>query len=98
METQKFVPVVSSTGKRLMPTTNKKANKLIVSGRAVRRFDRGLFYIKLVNRADGYTQPIAVGIDPGSKKEAFTVKAEAHMSANPKCLDMASVPPSRDRI
>lgn len=65
-----------------MPTTNKKANKLIASGRALRRFDRGLFYIKLVDRADGYTQPIAVGIDPGSKKEAFTVKSASHTYLN----------------
>lgn len=79
---QKFVPVVSSTGKPLMPTTNKKADKLIEKGRAVRRFDRGLFYIQLTDREDGYTQPIAVGIDPGSKKEALTVKSEAHTYLN----------------
>ena len=79
---QKYVPVVSSTGKRLMPTTNKRANKLIARGRARRRFDRGLFYIQLVDRADGYTQPIAVGIDPGSKREGFTVKSEAHTYLN----------------
>jgi hypothetical protein len=66
---QVYVPVLSSSGKPLMPTTNRKANKLIAKGRAVRRFDRGLFYIQLLDRADGYTQPISVGIDPGSKKE-----------------------------
>ncbi len=79
---QQFVPVLSSTGQKLMPTTNRKANKLIARGRAVRRFDRGLFYIKLVDRDFGYVQPIAIGIDPGSKKEAFTVKSEAHTYLN----------------
>lgn len=79
---QKFVPVVSSNGKPLMPTTNRKADKLIEKGRAVRRFDRGLFYIKLLDREDGYVQPVAVGIDPGSKKEAFTVKSSAHTYLN----------------
>jgi hypothetical protein len=79
---QKFVPVISKTGKRLMPTSNKKADNLITRGRAVRRFDRGLFYIKLLDREEGYTQPIAVGIDPGSKKEAFTIKSEAHTYLN----------------
>jgi hypothetical protein len=79
---QKFVPVLSKTGKRLMPTSNRKADKLIASGRAVRRFDRGLFYIQLLDRADGYTQPIAVGIDPGSKKEAYSVKSAAHTYLN----------------
>ncbi len=79
---QKFVPVISNTSKPLMPTTNKRANKLIAKGRAVRRFDRGLFYIQLLDREDGYTQPIAVGIDPGSKKEAYTVKSESHTYLN----------------
>lgn len=79
---QQFVPVVSRSGKPLMPTSNRKANKLIAKGRALRRFDRGLFYIQLVDREDGYTQPIAVGIDPGSKKEAYTVKSAAHTYLN----------------
>ncbi|MCQ3929367.1 MAG: hypothetical protein DPW16_02825 [Chloroflexi bacterium] len=79
---QQFVPVVGSSGKRLMPTTHQRANKLIAKGRAVRRFDRGLFYIQLLDREDGYTQPIAVGIDPGSKKEALTVKSAAHTYLN----------------
>lgn len=79
---QQFVPVVSRTGKVLMPTSSRKANRLIEKGRAVRRFDRGLFYIQLTDREDGYTQAIAVGIDPGSKKEAFTVKSAAHTYLN----------------
>ena len=79
---QQFVPVVSKSGKPLMPTTNHKADKLIAKGRAVRRFDRGLFYIQLTDREDGYTQSIAVGIDPGSKKEAFTVKSACHTYLN----------------
>lgn len=32
--------------------------------------------------SDRKTQPIAVGIDPGSKKEGFTVKSEAHTYLN----------------
>jgi hypothetical protein len=79
---QRYVPVVSRAGKRLMPTSNRNANKLIAAGRAVRRFDRGLFYIRLIERENGYTQPLAVGIDPGSKKEALTVKSAAHTYLN----------------
>jgi hypothetical protein len=48
----------------------------------VRRFNRGLFYIKLLDRAEGDTQPVAVGMDPGSKKEGITVKSEAHTFLN----------------
>ena len=77
-----FVPVVSSSGKPLMPCHPARSRELLRSGRAVRRFDRGLFYIRLTDRTDGETQPIAVGIDPGSKKEAFSVKSESHTYLN----------------
>ena len=77
-----MVPVVSATGKPLMPTTHRRANSLIVKGRALRRFDRGLFYIKLLDRPDGYTQPVALGIDPGSKREAFVVQSPQHTLLN----------------
>ncbi len=77
-----FVPVVSSAGITLMPCHPARSRELLASGRAVRRFDRGLFYLRLTGRAGGNTQPIAVGIDPGSKKEAFSVKSEAHTYLN----------------
>jgi hypothetical protein len=51
---QKYVPVVGKTGKPLMPTDNKNANKLLARGKAIRRFDRGLFYIQLTEREGGY--------------------------------------------
>jgi hypothetical protein len=41
-----------------------------------------LFFIRLVDRADGDVQPVAAGIDPGSKKEGFTVKSESHTYLN----------------
>ncbi len=45
-------------------------------------FNRGLFYIQLLDRVEGKTQPIAVGIDPGSKKEAITIKSASHTYLN----------------
>lgn len=65
-----------------MPCHAVRARQLVKAGRAVRRFDRGLFYIKLLDREDGETQPVAVGIDPGSKKEALTVKSGNHTYLN----------------
>src|SRR5258708_13082271 len=65
-----------------MPCHPARARELIRKGRAVRGFDRGIVYIWLLDREDGGTQPIAVGIDPGSKKEAVTVKSEAHTYLN----------------
>ena len=82
---QKYVPVVSKTGKPLMPTTNGRANELIAKGKALRRFSKGIFYIKLIEREDGDVQDIVVGIDPGSKKEAYTIKSESHTFLNIEC-------------
>jgi hypothetical protein len=73
-----FVPVVSSTGKPLMPCHPARARQLVRKGKALRRFSKGLFYIRLTERADGTTQPIGLGIDPGSKWEGFMVGSEAH--------------------
>jgi len=78
----RFVPVLSRTGQRLMPCHAARARELLRTGRAVRRFDRGLFYLQLLDRAAGDTQSVAVGIDPGSKKEAFTLKSAAHTYLN----------------
>ena len=78
----KYVPVLSSTGQRLMPCHAARARELVRQGRAVRRFDRGLFYIKLLDRETGDTQPIVVGIDPGAKKEGYSIKSKAHTFLN----------------
>ena len=71
------VPVVSSTKQPLMPCSYWRAQELISNKRALRRFKAGIFYIQLVDRADGKVQDVAVGIDPGSKREGFTVKSES---------------------
>jgi hypothetical protein len=70
----KYVPVISSTGKPLMPCHAARARELVRKGRAVRRFMKGFFYIQLLDRADGNVQPVACGQDPGSKWEGITVK------------------------
>ncbi|MBA3533595.1 MAG: RRXRR domain-containing protein [Ardenticatenales bacterium] len=77
-----YVPVVSSTGKPLMPCHAARARQLVRQGRAVRRFNKGIFYIELLDRAEGDVQPLAVGVDPGSKREGFTIKSEAHTYLN----------------
>ena len=48
----------------------------------MRRFSKGLFYIQLLERKDGAVQPVACGIDPGSKKEGLTVKSAAKTFLN----------------
>lgn len=68
-----YVPVLSADGKPLMPCHPARARELVRKGRAVRRFRKGFFYIRLLNRTDGEVQPVACGIDPGSKWEAFSI-------------------------
>lgn len=76
------VPVVSSTGQPLMPCHPARARALVREGRAVRRFNRGIFFIRMLDRAEGKTQPAIVGIDPGSKREGFSVVSEKHTFLN----------------
>ena len=77
-----FVPVISKTGKPLMPTNPVRARKLIKAGKAVGKFKKGLFYIQLTEREDGEVQEIVVGVDPGSKKEGFSIKSQHHTYLN----------------
>jgi hypothetical protein len=78
-----FVPVVDQNHKPLMPTTPARARRWIERGEATPFWDRGLFCVRLNREPSGQeTQPIAVGIDPGSKKEGLTVKSRAHTYLN----------------
>jgi len=70
---ERWIPVVSSTGKALMPCHPSRARKLVAKGKAVKKWLKGFFYIQLLDREDGDTQEICVGVDPGSKREGFTV-------------------------
>ena len=74
-----FVPVVDVQQNPLMPTTPTRARRWVRSGKATPFWKRGVFCVRLnVEPSDRSTQFIAVGIDPGSKREGFTVKSAAH--------------------
>ena len=78
-----YVPVVDEHQNPLMPTKPSRAKKWIKSGKATPFWKKGIFCVRLnVDPSDRYFQEIAVGIDPGSKKEGFTVKSEAHTYLN----------------
>ena len=78
-----FVPVVDYNQKPLMPTKPSRARKWIKSGKATGFFKKGVFCVRLNQEpSDRKTQEIAVGIDPGSKREAYTVKSQAHTYLN----------------
>jgi len=77
-----WVPVISSTGTPLMPCRPAYARALIKSGRAVKRWFRGVFCVKMLDRAEGIVQQVVVGVDPGSKREAMTVQSKQHTYLN----------------
>ena len=77
-----FVPVTSKSGKKLMPTNPNKAGVLIKKGLATPYWSNGIFCIRLNYDTKEHTQDICVGVDPGSKKEGFTVKSESHTYLN----------------
>lgn len=71
-----YVPVVSKTGKPLMPCHPQRARELMEKGKAQPRWILGsIFYIQLIEREDGEVDPVAIGIDPGSKFEGYSVRS-----------------------
>ena len=78
-----LVPVVDKNQNPLMPTKPSRAKRWIRSGKATPFWKNGIFCVRLnADPSDTEFQEIAVGIDPGSKKEGFTVKSEAHTYLN----------------
>lgn len=78
-----FVPVVDKNQNPLMPTKPSRARKWIRDKKATPFWRNGIFCVRLnVESTDRYFQNIAVGVDPGSKKEGFTIKSEAHTYLN----------------
>ena len=78
-----FVPVVDCNQRPLMPTTPSRARRWIKAGKATPFFRKGVFCIRLnVEPSNRKYQQIAVGIDPGSKREGFTVKSQSHTYLN----------------
>ncbi len=77
------VPVVDSNQHPLMPTTPARARRWIRSGKATAFWKGSIFCIRLNVQPRGrQTQPVIVGIDPGSKKEGYSVVSAAHTYLN----------------
>ncbi len=78
-----FVPVVDKNQRPLMPTKPSRARKWIRDKKATPFWKNGVFCVRLnIDPSDRYFQEVVVGVDPGSKKEGFTVKSEAHTYLN----------------
>jgi RRXRR protein len=78
-----FVPVIDQHQQPLMPTTPARARRWIKSGKATAFWKGGLFCIRLnAEPSAREIQPLAVGIDPGSKREGYSVLSAAHTYLN----------------
>src|SRR5215472_16599185 len=78
-----FVPVVDQDQHPLMPTTPARARRWIKNGTATAFWKGGLFCVRLnVEPSARKTQTLAVGIDPGSKREGYSVLSAAHTYLN----------------
>ena len=78
-----FIPVKAKDGEVLMPLHASRARKLVKRGEATPYWSNGIYSIRLNKEpSDRETQEIAVGVDPGSKKEGFTVKSKTHTYLN----------------
>ena len=72
------VAVLSSTGKKLMPTSNYHARRLLKKGRAVIVKYKPIFTIRMTDREDGETQPIEYTSDTGYVYVGISVKSQRH--------------------
>lgn len=78
-----LVPVLTKDQRPLMPTTKHRAMKLVAKKEATPFWKRGIWCIRLNKESSGYTtQTVCVGVDPGSKKEGFSIVSEANTIAN----------------
>ena len=71
----KSVPVFNMKNEPLMPSYIWKVKKWIVKGLATPFWKKGVFCVRMNVKVGEEKQEIALGIDPGSKKEGFTVKS-----------------------
>lgn len=59
-----------------MPTNSRRARRWVKSGKATPFWKKGIWCVRLnIEPSARNIQPVAVGIDPGSKREGYTAKS-----------------------
>ena len=77
------VPVLAQDGEPSMPTCASRARRWIEQKKATPFWLNGVWCVRLKFEPSGRKkQEVVVGIDPGSKREAFTVASAAHTYLN----------------
>ena len=78
-----YTPVFDTDNRQLMPTKTQRAIRWVNTGKATPFYKKGVWCVRLnVEPSARNYQPIAVGVDPGSKREGITVKSKAHTYLN----------------
>ena len=78
-----MVPVLDQERKPLMPCSEKRARLLMDRKQAKPFWYKGLFCIILIKEpSDRKYQEVALGIDPGSKREGYTVATNKSVVLN----------------
>lgn len=78
-----LVPVLSIDQKPLMPTSKHRAMRMVAKKEATPFWKRGIWCIRLNKKPSGTTtQTVCIGVDPGSKKEGYSIVSEANTIAN----------------
>jgi hypothetical protein len=78
-----MVPVLDKDNIPLMPCTEKRARLLLDRRQAFALWKRGVFCIKLLREPSARNyQDVVVGVDPGSKREAYTVATAKRLVLN----------------
>lgn len=76
-----MVAVLSSIGTKLMPTSNYRARKLLKKERA-KIYKYRPFTIQLLDREEGYTQPIEYKCDTGYQHIGISICSQKHEYVN----------------
>ncbi len=78
-----IVPVLALDGKQLMPASASRARRWVKQSKATPFWLNGVWCVRLRFEPSARgKQEIVVGIDPGSKREAYTVASKAHTYLN----------------
>lgn len=81
-----IVPVLAPDGEPLMPTSASRARRWVEQQKATPFWLNGVWCVRLRFEPSGRKkQEVVAGIDPGSKREAYTVASQTHTYANILC-------------
>ena len=84
---QKSVPVVDFNQVPLMPTSPARADRWVKSRKATPFWKKGIFCVRLnIEPSARIYQEVALGADPGSKMEGYTVASSTHQYLNIQAL------------